>query len=433
MTTAPVRLPEHLIHPFAPAGRANPHPAYRWLRANDPVHFDAGSRLWLITGHGDCATVLRDPRFSAAQGQRERAREDALPPSMLTTDPPDHHRLRAPGALLLGPAAVRSVADAIARDTDELLERLGQLPADARPDAVADLGRPLSTAVFGRLFDLPSSEFTRFETLARAASVNLDPMAPPARAALGRTAAGALTRYLDAHTTLLTLRGSDSPLAALAADDRLSRPEMLGILNLAVVGGWQPLAELVGNALHALLPDRAAVRRLADGDDELARTAVDELLRLEAPIPFTARVTTAPVELAGGFLPAGARVLAVVTAANRDPAVFDRPDELRIDRTPNPHLSFGGGPHFCLAAQLVRQAGALLLARLVRRFPELRGPQDAPDWDLCLVPRRLRALPLHLTAAPGVLTATPGEPGAASDELIAAPLPAGCPASGERR
>ncbi|MEW1911109.1 cytochrome P450 [Kitasatospora sp. NPDC085895] len=397
MTTAPVRLPEHLIHPFAPAGRPDPYPAYRWLRANDPVHHDTASGFWLVTGHADCATVLRDPRLSAARGQRERAREDALPPSMLTTDPPDHHRLRAPGALLLGPAAVRSVADVIAADTDALLDRLATTPG--RPDAVADIGRPLATAVFARLFGLPDGELTRFETLARAASANLDPMAPPARAALGRTAATALGRYLDAHTVRLTAQGADVPLAALAADTRLTRPEMLGILNLAVVGGWQPLAEFVGNALHSLLPDRAAVRRLAAADDDLARLAVDELLRLEAPIPFTARVATAPVPLTGGTLPAGARVLAVIAAANRDPDVFEDPDTLRLDRHPNPHLAFGGGPHFCLAAQLVRQAGALLLPRLVRRFPALRGPDGPAAWDLTLVPRRLRAYPVDLCPA----------------------------------
>ncbi|MFF4571394.1 cytochrome P450 [Streptomyces sp. NPDC001410] len=409
MTTAPVRLPEHLDHPFSPAGRINPHPAYRWLRTNDPVHYDAPSRLWLVTGHADCQTVLRDPRFSAAKGQRERARDDALPPSMLTTDPPDHHRLRAPGALLLGPSAVRSIAGDLARDVDELLDRLDRRPAAERPDAVADIGRPLATAVFGRLFGLATAEYARFETLARAASINLDPMVPPARAALGRTAAAALTRYLDAHSAALAPGGCAAPLAAFAADDRLTRSEMLGVLNLAVVGGWQPLAELVGNALCSLLPDRAAVRRLAAGDEtdaeagdaggEAARRAVDELLRLEAPIPFTARVTTDTVELTGGTLPPGARVLAVISAANRDPAVFADPDQLRVDRHPNPHLAFGGGPHFCLAAQLVRQAGGLLLPALLRRFPEMRGPHGMPDWDRCLVPRRLRVFPVDLGAS----------------------------------
>ena len=397
MTTAAVRLPDHLRHPFAPAGRADPYPAYRWLRAHDPVHFDPASRMWLVTSHADCSALLRDPRFSAAQGQRERAREDHLPASMLTTDPPDHHRLRAPGGLLLGPAALRSVAGPLADEVDRVLDALtARAGAADRPDAVRDLGVPLATAVFAVLFGLAPDQRAGFEELARGASLNLDPMAPPAQAALGRLAAGALTRHLDAHARRAVADGDPSPLAALAADGRLSRGEMLGVLSLAVIGGWQPLAETVGNGLAWLLPRPRAAALLRDGDQEAARRCVDELLRLEAPIPFTARVATEPVALPGGTVPAGGRVLAVLAAANRDPAVFDRPDELVPDRERNPHLAFGSGAHFCLAAQLVRQVLALLLPRLLTRFPELRGPDQPPLWASDLIPRRLPALPLEL-------------------------------------
>jgi cytochrome P450 len=368
-------------HPFSPGGRADPHPAYRWLRAHRPAYYDAASRMWLVTDHAGCSVVLRDPRFSAALGQRERTRDDTPPPSMLNTDPPEHHRLRAPGALLLGPAAVRSIADAVTADVDELVAGLA-----GEFDAVADVGEPLATAVYAHLLGLAGPERPWFTALARAASANLDPLGGPAQAAAGRHAVAELTGYLNAHVD--RLRGN-CPLARLAADGRLGRAEMIGIVNLAIVGGWQPLAEAVGNALHWLLPRPAAVRQLRDGDAELARTAVDELLRLEGPIPFTARVATADVRLGGVVVPAGARVLAVIAAANRDPAVFDRPEELVVDRSPNPHLAFGGGAHFCLGAPLVRQAGALLLRRLARQPADLRPAGPPPQWDTCLVPRRL--------------------------------------------
>ncbi|WP_031172991.1 cytochrome P450 [Streptomyces durhamensis] len=394
MTTA-VDLPDPLVHPFAPAGRRDPYPAYRWLQTHAPVHHDRFSGMWLVTGHAACAALLRDARFSAALGQRERARDDRLPVSMLTTDPPDHHRLRAPGGLLLGPAALRSVAGGLRQDVDTVLS--GLAARGGEPDAIEDLGTPLATAVFGRLFGLPPAEHAVFTDLARAASVNLDPMAPPAQAARGRLAASALTHYLDAHARALNKRGDrTSPLAALAADGRLERHEMLGILSLAVIGGWQPLAETVGNGLLWLLPEGRAVRRRITGDPEFARTCADELLRLEAPIPFAARVATESVELPGGRVPAGARVLAVIAAANRDPAVFEDPDRLVPDRNPNPHLAFGAGPHFCLAAALVRQVLPTLLARLLTRFPDLRGPDLPPSFEPTLVPRRLTAFPLHL-------------------------------------
>lgn len=386
--TALRRLPAGLAHPFSPAGRSDPYPAYDWLRANDPVHFDVTSRMWLLTAHAHCASALKDPRFSAALGQRERVRDDDLPASMLTTDPPDHNRLRAPGMALLGPAAVRALSGDIAAEVDRVLDGL----ADAA-EVTRDIGEPFATGVLARTLLVPREEEAVFADLARRASVNLDPLAGPAAAREGRAAMGELTRFLDAHVA----RDPGEAVARLAADERLTRPEMLGILSLAVVGGWRPLAEMAGNALYWLLPRPEALAALREGGDDLARTAVDELLRLEAPIPFTARVTTAEVAFGDVVIPAGARVLAVVAAANRDPEVFERPGEPVLTRSPNPHLAFGAGTHFCLGAPLVRQAGALLLRGLAGRFPSLRADGEPPAWAPVLVPRRLGEFRIRLS------------------------------------
>ncbi|HEX9033916.1 MAG TPA: cytochrome P450, partial [Streptosporangiaceae bacterium] len=123
--------------------------------------------------------------------------------------------------------------------------------------------------------------------------------------------------------------------------------------------------------------------------------AVDELMRLATPIPFTARVTSQDTELDGVRLAPGSRVLLLTAAANRDPAVFSEPDGLDPARSPNPHLAFGGGPHLCLGAPLVRTAGGTLLRELAERYPGLRQAGVA-QWDQPLVPRRLRGLRLRL-------------------------------------
>ena len=392
--TAPRTLPAHLAHPFSPRGRLDPYPAYRWLRENDPVHFDVTSRMWLLTAHADCALALRDPRFSAALGQRERVRDDELPPSMLTTDPPEHQRLRSPGALLMGPAAIRGISGGIEAEIERVLDGLA---GRERIEATADIGEPLATGVLARLFGLPPADRAAFAELAARVAVNLDPLAGPQAAAAGRTAMGELTRFLgeraDAAAAAVKAGDDATPFGRLAADDRLTRAEMLGIASLTVVGGWKPLAEMVGNALHWLLPRQEAAEQVRGGHDT-AVFAVDELLRLESPIPFTARVTTEEVRLDGGVIPAGARVLALVGAANRDPAVFTAPDELVVTRSPNPHLAFGAGTHLCLGAPLVRQAGALLLRGLLSRYPGLRPVGEPPAWAASLVPRRLTGFTL---------------------------------------
>src|SRR5690349_8520318 len=367
-----VTYPAHLPHPFSPAGRIDPHPAYRWLRENDPVHLDQFSRSWFLTSHADCAAALADPRFSAALGQRERTRDDDLPASMLNTDPPGHARLRGPGALLLGPAALRGRTVALSRAVERVL---AALDGRAEADVAGDIGEPFATEVFRSLFDLPDELRAGFADLAVRVSVNLDPLAGPAAGAAGRAAARMFTAFMDQHIEALLAAGVDCPLTRLAADERISRAEALDILTLAVVGGYLPLADVVGHAAHRLAARPEILAELAADSGEVgllsrgggfADRLVDELLRLATPIPFTARVTTGPVELPGGGLPGGARVLLVLAAANRDPAVFVEPDELNPHRAPNPHLAFGAGPHLCLGAPLVRWAGGFLLRELAR-------------------------------------------------------------------
>ena len=114
-------LPAHLPHPFSPVGRAEPFESYRWLRENDPVHFDPASRSWFLVAHSDCASALSDIRFSAALGQQERERDDALPASMLTTDAPDHARLRGLAHQAFTPRMVERLRGRIQLLADDLL------------------------------------------------------------------------------------------------------------------------------------------------------------------------------------------------------------------------------------------------------------------------------------------------------------------------
>jgi pimeloyl-[acyl-carrier protein] synthase len=393
-------LPADFDHPFSPVGRADPYSAYAWLRDNAPVYFDRASGSWLVTSYADCAAALSDSRFSAALGQRERVRADALPASMLTTDPPEHAHLRGPGALLLGPAALREATNDIAASAAAVL---AGLPGRGEADVTADVGEPFAALVFARLLQIPACQRAAFTDLARRMSVNLDPLAGQAVATAGRAATQEFTEYMDAHVGGLEKAGADCPLTRLARDPRLTRGEMLGILTLAVVGGFVPLADLLAHAVCWLAPRPDAYATLresalpggADGAGGVAERAVDELVRLATPIPFAARVTTETAELRGCVLPAAARVLLVIAAANRDPAIFADPDELDLNRRARRHLGFGAGPHLCLGAPLVRRAGGILLGELARQLPRLVVESPA-TWEPSLVPRRPHGLRVRL-------------------------------------
>lgn len=358
------------------------------------MHLDDASKFWLVTSHAACAAALADRSFSAALGQRERTREDELPASMLTSDPPDHARLRGPGALLLGPAALRRSADGIA---DAAARVVNGLDGKSEADVTADIGEPYAVEVFTRLLAVPPERAPGFADLARRISVNLDPLAGAAAGAAGRTAVDEFNGFMDQHIKDLEASGADCPLTSLANDSRLTRGEMLGIVSLAVVGGFLPLADLTGHAVYWVTAQGQELGSL-HGQVSQAGTAnlvIDELMRLATPIPFTARVTTQAVELDGFPLPAGSRVLLVIAAANRDPRVFEHPGSFDKNRSPNPHLAFGMGPHLCLGAPLVRAAGGALLRELAARYPGSHQAGTA-EWDKPLVPRRLRGQRLAL-------------------------------------
>lgn len=310
---------------------------------------------------------------------------------MLTTDPPEHDRLRAPAASILGPAATVAAGAPVRHEIDHLLQQLGDR---GEVDAIADIGEPFAIAVLGTVLGIPVDERAGFGQLARGASVNLDPLASPEVTRAASRATTELTSYLTHHARRVRANGDrdhDHGLTEFVGDDRLSLEEGVAVLSLCVVGGFEPLVNLVGNALLLLLSPRGEMPEPACGWESHARDIVEEVLRLESPIPFTARVTTGPVALGSVGLPSGALVLAVLAAANRDPAAFADPDQFRLTRRPNPQLAFGAGPHFCLAAPLVRLAGTALIQQILGRFPELAAvPSPAPpSWRPSLVPRGL--------------------------------------------
>jgi cytochrome P450 len=170
---------------------------------------------------------------------------------------------------------------------------------------------------------------------------------------------------------------------------------VLNACTLIVIGGYEPLVHLIGNGLLVLHNHPAERARLRE-DPALIKSAVEELLRYESPIQFTARVAREDVDLDGRRIRGGQTVVALFGAANRDPAVFADPDRLDLGRAPNPHLGFGAGPHFCLGAPLVRLGAEVALGTLVQRFPHLRLTAETPQWRNSTIPRGLEALPVAL-------------------------------------
>jgi cytochrome P450 len=189
-------------------------------------------------------------------------------------------------------------------------------------------------------------------------------------------------------------------IAAEEAGDRLSHPELITTATLLFVAGHETTTNLIGNAVLALLRNPSELERLRD-DPSLIRTAVEEFLRYDSPVQFTARITTEDVEVGGQLIPAGEQVIVVVGAANHDPAQFTDADRLDVGRPPeqNRHLSFAAGPHFCLGASLARLEAQVAVSTLLRRFPMLELLTTRPEYREHFVLRGVKELRVRVVSA----------------------------------
>jgi cytochrome P450 len=382
---------------------ADPYPVYHRLRTEDPVHRTALG-LWVLTRYDDVALVLRDPRFSREGFEAAFAAVDdtaAEPgrrqPSMLYRDPPDHTRLRAAVSRTFTPRAMDAWRPRIQQLVDELLDRVQDAGA---MDVIADLAAPQAVAVVGEILGVPQEDWSGITPLSADVARSLDALPVPADRELvarGRTARRTLGAYFRHLVAARRCRPQGDLVSRLiAAADQgypLGEEELVGMAVLLAVAGHETTTHLIGNGVLALLrhPDQLARLRAEPG---MLPSAVEELARYDGPVQRTWRMTTTVVELGGRTIPAGALVVAVLGAANRDPARFPEPDRLDLARPDNAHLAFGAGIHHCLGAALARLETAIAIGALLRRMPRLQLAMTRPEWRESSLVRGLAALPV---------------------------------------
>src|SRR3954451_24260639 len=363
---------------LAPQHRGDPYPLLRRLREAEPVA-RAEENLWVLSRFEDCRTVLRDPRFSsdarrasdyAAEVERSNrgpALAMAASALMVFTDPPDHTRLRGLVQKAVTPRRIESFRPRIQAIVDELLAA-GEL------DVVGDLASPLPFTVIAEMLGTPAAERDRFRGWSRDLALVLEPALTDEMRGRVEAGAVAISGYIRPQIDDRRVKPRDDLLTALVQaeeeGDRLSDGEVGANVVQLLIAGHETTQNLIGNGLWALLRHPEQLERLR-AQPELVAGAVEELLRFDPPVQFAARVALEDVELGGSTIPAGARIMVLLGAANRDPARFERPDELDVTRADRGHLAFGMGPHFCLGNALARLEGEVALGALVA-LPGLR-------------------------------------------------------------
>ncbi|MFI9000517.1 cytochrome P450 [Streptomyces sp. NPDC053541] len=333
----------------------NPYPAYAELRETAPVFWHELLGSWVLTRHADCLTVLTDSTRFASDWRR--AGEDIPGPllSVQTLDPPEHTAIRH--LLLDGFRAQdrNALHEGLDRDVKELLAGLAERPSF---DLVGELAEPLALRFVTAFLGVPAPELDWFVPMSRTVVDGMDAGLWPEKHEPAVAARAELAAYAGGWLADPPADGLIAYVAAHADTSGVEPAVLRNSLRAVLHAGYESASRLLGNAAAALLttPGALAAFRAAGPG-----TAVDELVRFDAPVQADARVCVADTEIGGVTLKAGDPVTLLLGAANHDPRRFADPTELRLDRAPNPHLGFGRGAHACLGASMaIRLAGSVL-------------------------------------------------------------------------
>ena len=347
----------------------DPYAVYRRLRERDPIHRMRLVDAWVLTRYEDADAVLRDhKRFSA----EDRRFHDVGLTTMLDIDPPDHTRLRALVSRAFTPRSVSRWHGRVQEIADRLLDAVA---GQDRFDLIDALGYPLPVTVIAEMLGVPAEDMDRFEGWSNDIALIVEPILTPAQVEGVRRATEDLFAYFETIVEARQREPRDDIVSALLAaeeeGDKLTREELLSTMLLILVAGNETTRNLIGNGMLALLRHADQVQRLRD-EPCLLEPAVDELLRYDSPVQLDGRVVRENLELGGKRLRAGEKVIALLGAANRDPAAFANPDALDISRTEKSHLSFGRGIHYCLGASLALLEARIAFRGLLDRFASIR-------------------------------------------------------------
>lgn len=374
-----------LVSMLDPAIRADPYPLFARIRAHGPLVMP-GTNMVVLSAFAACEEVLRHPdscsdsmKSSVVQQLLESG---AMPPrgntpGFLFLDPPDHTRLRKLAQQAFAPRVVRSLEPEINTMVDRLLDDIAEAGS---ADLIADLAYPLPVAVICRMLGVPVEDEPKFSWAAGLVAQALDPImsitgAPDPQAQDRINAGDWLRGYLRDLVEARRADPADDLISALIAaeedGDQLTAEEIVATCNLLLIAGHETTVNLIANAAQQMLRQPDHWSALA-ADPELAPAIVEETLRFDPPVQLVMRIAGADMQVGDLTVPKGDTMLLLLAAAQRDPAMYDAPDEFRPQREISRHLSFGLGPHFCLGAPLARLEARITLAKLTARFPHAK-------------------------------------------------------------
>ncbi len=394
----------------------DPFPVYRAMRKNQPVYYDPERNSWNVFCYDDVQRVLSDYTiFSSQFGSQPGSGDDLSQPfaaSMISTDPPRHRKLRALVTQAFTPRAVEALAPRIRAIVDAHLD--GVISA-GRMDVIRDLGDPLPVIVIAELLGIPAGDRERFKKwsdwIVQTASMAPLPLDDGDgsgmstgfdESLLQSDAVQEMSMYFFDMIEKRRVAPEDDLISGLLQanidGETLSLIELLGFCSLLLVAGNETTTNLLGNAFLCFTDEPKTWQKLRERPDLLPQ-AIEEILRYRSPVQSMFRVAKVDTVVAGQRIPAGATVMPWIGSANRDETQFPDPDRFDIERSPNRHLAFGNGIHYCLGAPLARLEARIALGAMLERFSTISAVEDAILERLpSLIVYGVRGLPIRFAS-----------------------------------
>jgi cytochrome P450 len=367
--------------PRLPWDPADPYPFYEQRRRDGEVVWDDSAQAWLVLGYHAARQVLGEPGWSSDPRISPNTRaaidpigSEMVDRSMLLTDGANHRRLRDSVRDVFTPSFIAGLTDGIQTIAEAVIDHPS---AGTSFDFMADIALPLPLTVAAEWLGLDTDNAELLRAESPAIIRMLGALAGSEEVNAGAAAFVTLiAEFLSLAADRRAHPGEDL-LSFIAADQALQLDDVVITAILIAVAGHETTANLLGVAIIRLLQPSADGARLIDQLDPADPSLLNELLRLDGPVQATARTATQDQTIGGVQIAAAQQALVVVAAANRDPAVFNNPDEFRLGRTGPAPLTFGYGAHYCLGAALARLEITVALGQILARKPRLA---DAVIW-----------------------------------------------------
>ena len=374
---------------------ADPYPQLSLLRQEEGPVWHEESQLFLAAKYKDANKVLRTRTLGRIFTPREP--EDDWESfnylhsdSILDSEPPKHTRLRSLVMKAFNPKRIEELRPDVERITNRLLDRVkAKLEDQGVFDLVADFAEPLPVMVIAELLGFPESDEHLLRPWSQASVKMYEPSPTDEEKAAARKASDEFAAYV--HGLMVERKkkpGSDliSELALVEEQgEKLSARELIATCVLLLNAGHEASVNGFGNGMVAAMKTPDQWRNVVADPRGLAETAVDEFLRFDAPLHLFERTATEDTEVGGVVVPEGKKIAALLGSANRDESIFKNADKLNLSRSPNPHIGFGAGIHFCIGAPLARMEMTTSLPMLLESFPGMKlaaEPSRRPTFVL---------------------------------------------------